>query len=89
MKSRSYLRKNVVILVIDGPRMDDTWNSAKLNTVPNQKELLREGVFFNGFYNNGITKPFQAMLRFVLGRMRTLLIMDERNQPYHLFFSSF
>tara|TARA_R110000868_G_scaffold197823_4_gene444025 strand:+ start:287 stop:1255 length:969 start_codon:yes stop_codon:yes gene_type:complete len=71
--SQSYLTKNVVILVIDGPRMDDTWNSVTLNTVPNQKELLKEGVFFNEFYNNGITKTLSGHAAICTGAYENLI----------------
>lgn len=50
-----YLTKNVVLLVIDGPRMSETWEHATKENIPNRVSLLPQGVFINNFKNNGTT----------------------------------
>ena len=51
----NYLTKNVVVVVIDGPRYIDSWNNSHVDNVPSQRKLIQEGVFFNNFYNDGAT----------------------------------
>ena len=49
------LTRNVIIVVIDGPRYSETWGSAPSN-IPNMATRLKpQGVFFSNFYNNGYT----------------------------------
>lgn len=50
-----YQTKNVILLVVDGPRMSETWNSASRANIPNRVSLLKEGVFIDNFKNNGTT----------------------------------
>ncbi|GAB3287598.1 alkaline phosphatase family protein [Hymenobacter tenuis] len=46
--------RNVIIVVIDGPRYSETWDSTTL--IPNMATRLRpKGVFFSQFFNNGFT----------------------------------
>ena len=47
--------KNVIIVVIDGPRYSETWGNIPGN-IPNMATKLKpKGVFFSNFYNNGFT----------------------------------
>ena len=47
--------KNVIIVVIDGPRYSETWDSTP-GHIPNMSTRLKpQGVFFSNFYNNGYT----------------------------------
>ncbi|MBH8559773.1 sulfatase-like hydrolase/transferase [Hymenobacter negativus] len=47
--------KNVIIVVIDGPRYSETWGNIPGN-IPNMSTTLKaKGVFFPTFYNNGYT----------------------------------
>jgi hypothetical protein len=47
--------KNVIIVVIDGPRYSETWGSSPSH-MPNMATRLKSrGVFFSNFYNNGFT----------------------------------
>ncbi|MDR0193537.1 MAG: alkaline phosphatase family protein [Myroides sp.] len=50
-----YKTENVVLLVIDGPRMTETWNGKNQENIPNRVALLKEGVFISNFQNNGLT----------------------------------
>ena len=47
--------RNVIIVVIDGPRYSETWANIPGN-IPNMASRLKpRGVFFSNFYNNGYT----------------------------------
>jgi predicted AlkP superfamily pyrophosphatase or phosphodiesterase len=50
-----YKTKNVIIVVIDGPRYSETWGLPSRVLIPNRAELLKEGVLCTKFYNNGHT----------------------------------
>ncbi len=55
-RNRSDTTARVVLLVIDGPRLIDTWASYQPTAaIPNQLRLAQEGVFFSNFYNEGDT----------------------------------
>jgi predicted AlkP superfamily pyrophosphatase or phosphodiesterase len=51
----NYKTKNVIIIVIDGPRYSETWGCTTNNTIPNRKHLLQLGVLCKNFFNNGTT----------------------------------
>jgi alkaline phosphatase len=52
----SYKTKNVVIVVVDGPRYTETWGSADHALVPHmQNDLLKNGIINTSFYNTGYT----------------------------------
>lgn len=50
-----YNTRNVIIVVIDGPRYSETFADEKHQYNPGISSLLPEGVFFSGFYNQGPT----------------------------------
>lgn len=49
------LTENVIVVIIDGPRMSETWGDQSRKYIPRQTELSNQGVFFNNFYNEGET----------------------------------
>ncbi|UHO37915.1 alkaline phosphatase family protein [Chryseobacterium capnotolerans] len=50
-----YQTKNVILLVVDGPRISETWEAANKENIPNRVSLLNQGVFISNFKNNGTT----------------------------------
>lgn len=50
-----YQTKNVILLVVDGPRISETWEGANKENIPNRVSLLSQGVFISNFKNNGTT----------------------------------
>ncbi|HEX8515740.1 MAG TPA: alkaline phosphatase family protein [Bacteroidia bacterium] len=52
-QSTPYKTKNVVIIVVDGPRFTETWGLPSRSLIPYRSQMLREGVFCSSFYNNG------------------------------------
>lgn len=52
----NYLTKNVIVLVIDGPRMSETFGDSTCQYIPHlSKDLAPKGVLFTNFRNNGKT----------------------------------
>jgi hypothetical protein len=47
--------KNVIVVVVDGPRYADTWETAGTPLIPFRKALSKEGALCASFYNNGST----------------------------------
>ena len=48
--------KNLVIVVIDGPRYEDTWGDPQKEHIPYfANELAQQGVHYSNFYNRGAT----------------------------------
>lgn len=50
-----YKTKNVIVIVVDGPRYTETWGLPSRLLIPNRAALLSEGVLCTNFYNNGHT----------------------------------
>jgi len=50
-----FLTKNVVIIVVDGPRYTETWGDSTHANIPYRYALLSEGVLAGQFFNNGTT----------------------------------
>ena len=42
--AEKYQTKNVVLLVVDGPRISETWEAANKENIPNRINLLQQGV---------------------------------------------
>jgi predicted AlkP superfamily pyrophosphatase or phosphodiesterase len=53
--SSKYITQRVVIVVVDGPRYQETWNYKNRSFISNRNELSKEGVLFTNFKNTGIT----------------------------------
>ncbi|MYY25446.1 sulfatase-like hydrolase/transferase [Elizabethkingia anophelis] len=53
--AEKYQTKNVVLLVVDGPRISETWEGANKENIPNRANLLQQGVCISDFKNNGTT----------------------------------
>lgn len=54
--SQQFKTEYVIVLVIDGPRFSETFGDSTFQNIPNMgKNLIKEGVFFSNFKNNGPT----------------------------------
>jgi hypothetical protein len=53
VKDTSLKTKNVVIVVVDGPRYTETWGLPTRQYIPNRAGMLRKGVLCAKFYNEG------------------------------------
>ncbi|WP_346759285.1 sulfatase-like hydrolase/transferase [Agaribacillus aureus] len=68
-----YQTKNVVIIVIDGPRFSETWGDPSKQYIPNLgKKLARQGVQYNWFYNNGPTYTTSGHTALTTGRYQIM-----------------
>ncbi|MFM7023356.1 MAG: alkaline phosphatase family protein [Flavobacteriales bacterium] len=53
---RDLKTKNIIIVIIDGPRYTETWGDSALRYIPHMsKELLPQGVLYRNFQNSGHT----------------------------------
>src|SRR6185437_6327280 len=51
-----YKTKNVIIIVVDGPRYSETWGDSAHKYIPHMaNDMAKEGTVFTNFYNNGPT----------------------------------
>ncbi|WP_242920527.1 sulfatase-like hydrolase/transferase [Pontibacter liquoris] len=53
-KPKGLRTKNVIIVVIDGPRYSETWGTVP-GHIPDMAKMRRRGVFFNNFLNDAYT----------------------------------
>ena len=61
--SKDYITKNVIIVVIDGPRYSETWGDSSFSNIPNMKKISESGVLYTNFYNNEATYTLPAASR--------------------------
>jgi len=55
-ESDRYKTKNVIVIVIDGPRYSETWGDTSHKYIPHfANDLAPNGVVFTNFYNDGFT----------------------------------
>lgn len=56
LPDKEYRTKNVIVLVIDGPRFSETFGDSTCQYIPHlSKDLAPQGVLFTNFRNNGKT----------------------------------
>lgn len=56
LPEKEYRTKNVIVLVIDGPRFSETFGDSTCQYIPHlSKDLAPQGVLFTNFRNNGKT----------------------------------
>lgn len=53
---RKYETRNVIVIVIDGPRYSETWGDPLRVNIPVRDSLFPEGVLLTNFMNNGETR---------------------------------
>jgi arylsulfatase A-like enzyme len=51
-EKKPYKTKNVVIIVVDGPRYTETWGHPTRQLIPHRNQMLAEGVLCTKFYND-------------------------------------
>jgi predicted AlkP superfamily pyrophosphatase or phosphodiesterase len=62
-----YITKNVIIIVIDGPRYSETWGDSSFSNIPQMKNISESGVLFTNFYNNGATNTIPGYASITTG----------------------
>ena len=63
----SYKTRNVVIVMIDGPRYSETWGESSHQNIPHLVSIVPNGVFCTGFYNDGVTYTVPGHTAMVTG----------------------
>jgi predicted AlkP superfamily pyrophosphatase or phosphodiesterase len=53
---KQYATKNVIILVVDGPRLSETWNNTGFPNIPNRIALMPQAAIVKNFHNDGKTE---------------------------------
>ncbi|HLP55718.1 MAG TPA: alkaline phosphatase [Fluviicola sp.] len=54
-KEPVYKTKNVVVILVDGPRYTETWGASRRENIPVRDSLLSQGLLVEQFFNNGVT----------------------------------
>jgi len=54
-QDKSYKTRNVIVLIVDGPRYTETWGHSTRQYIPHRSTLLQHGVLCSNFYINGVT----------------------------------
>nr|WP_262918892.1 alkaline phosphatase [Tunicatimonas sp. TK19036] len=66
-KSSTFITSKVILVVIDGPRLVDTWVNHQRSHIPFQNRLSSEGTFFSNFYNDGHTRTLSGHTALLTG----------------------
>ena len=78
-----YQTKNVVIIVIDGPRFKETWGDPTKKNIPHfANELGSTGINHNRFYNRGATYTTSGHAAITTGNYQWMA-NDGSEVPYH------
>lgn len=69
---QEYKTKNVIIIVIDGPRYSETWGDTNRKHIPNMIKISDTGVLFSSFYNNGATYTIPGYISITTGNNQNI-----------------
>lgn len=68
-----YKTENVIVVVIDGPRQSETWQSVDRKYIPIMANLLApQGVIISEFYNHGVTFTVPGHVAICTGNYESL-----------------
>ena len=79
--------KNVVVIVVDGPRYEDTWGDSTHEHIPFMySEMAEEGVTFTNFWNNGPTNTTAGHTALLTGHYENInnAGMENPKRPSYL-----
>ncbi len=62
-KTQKYKTQNVIIVVVDGPRYNETWGEPSHKYIPKRYAMLKQGVLCSKLYNNGTTSTVPDILQ--------------------------
>ena len=68
----NYKTQYVIIVVIDGPRMSETWASPNRSLIPNQAILANQGALYANFFNEGITRTVPGLTAISTGHYQEI-----------------
>jgi predicted AlkP superfamily pyrophosphatase or phosphodiesterase len=64
--------ENIILIVVDGARYVDTWETYGTPLIPNRKAMAKEGALCASFYNNGLTLTVSGHTAIATGIYETL-----------------
>jgi hypothetical protein len=80
----TYKTRNVIILVIDGPRYSETWGDSTHQYIPHMaNDLAKEGVIYTNFQNDGFTYTNSGHTALTTGFRQEIANSGERVYPDH------
>jgi Type I phosphodiesterase / nucleotide pyrophosphatase len=69
---KHYLAKNVIVIVIDGPRYSETFGDTTHQYIPELFEISKQGILFTNMYNIGITNTLNGLAAITTGNYGAL-----------------
>lgn len=82
--------ENVIVLVIDGPRMSETWGDPQRKLIPNIANYFAEnGVIYDHFRNSGGTYTLSGHTAITTGHYQDINNSGEENPEHHSLFQAF
>jgi membrane-anchored protein YejM (alkaline phosphatase superfamily) len=69
---KNYIAKNVVVIIIDGPRYSETFGDTTHQHMPELFALSKKGVLFTNMYNTGITNTLNGIAAITTGNYAAL-----------------
>lgn len=70
--AKPLITENVIIVVVDGARISETWLDSNQHNIPRQKALLSEGVLLNNYRNTGPTLTISGHAALLTGKTMKL-----------------
>jgi hypothetical protein len=69
---KKYKAKNVVVIIIDGPRYSETFGDTSHQYIPELFALSKKGKLFTNIYNDGITNTINGITAITTGNYASL-----------------
>lgn len=89
LTTESWEERRVVIIVIDGARISETWNDPVRRLIPEQNQLASEGILFTNFYNLGPTLTLPGHTAITTGHYENVINNGKELPSHHSIFQSF
>ncbi|GAB5416446.1 MAG: hypothetical protein Crog4KO_09670 [Crocinitomicaceae bacterium] len=86
---RTFKSEHVIVVMIDGPRISETWNEPGRPNIPRQDSLLSEGVLINNFRNDGPTWTISGHSAIVTGKYFEINNSGQELPPYPNIFQQY
>src|SRR3954464_11696971 len=80
----NFKTKNVIVLVVDGPRYSETWGDPSHQYIPHMaNDLAKEGVIYTSFQNDGFTYTNSGHTALTTGYRQEIANSGEKVYPDH------
>lgn len=89
-RPNKYKTKNVVVIVMDGPRYSETWGDVSHQYIPNiSNQLASKGIINTTFYNNGPTWTISGHVAITTGHYQDINNSGKEIPKYPSIFQNF